>query len=226
MTLPEFNGITHNPDFLDGKPCIRHLPVSAATVLTMLASGRTESEILQTNPMLRPEDIKSVLAYAAWRINETAAMEPPARSVGEKPPEKPAGATTEAGPSPIVLTRAGVFDRRLGLGIIAWHDIEKLAIVGKDKNATVELELVKPYRYLSRLPKLQCRLAEFKLVLRIPPFRLRTEGTGLSVEALHANLQRAWLMFRNDKWAPPRDIPEFSSLLQNATRGEPPAGNE
>lgn len=182
----------------------------------MLASGRTENEILAMNPMLRPEDIKSVLAYAAWRIDETAAMEPPARPVDVAPPEKAAG--SEATP-PIVMTRAGVFDRRLGFGIIAWHDIERLGIVGKGKNAAVELEMIKAARYLARLPLVQRRLAEFKIALRVSPFLLRVEGTGLTAETLLANLKRGWTVFRNDKWIPPKDIPEFSSLLKKATGG-------
>jgi uncharacterized protein (DUF433 family) len=62
--------ITHNPDVLGGKPCIRGLRVSVATILGLLASGKSRERILEAYPYLEPEDIDAALGYAAWRLEE------------------------------------------------------------------------------------------------------------------------------------------------------------
>jgi uncharacterized protein (DUF433 family) len=44
--------------------------VTVATVLALLAVGRTRDEILRAYPYLEPEDVDQCLAYAAWRVEE------------------------------------------------------------------------------------------------------------------------------------------------------------
>jgi uncharacterized protein (DUF433 family) len=44
--------------------------VTVATILGLLACGKSRERILQTYPYLEPEDIDSALAYAAWRLEE------------------------------------------------------------------------------------------------------------------------------------------------------------
>jgi uncharacterized protein (DUF433 family) len=63
--------ITHDPAVMGGRPCIRGLRVTVGTIVGLLASGRTEREILEAYPYLEPEDIQAALAYAAWRTQET-----------------------------------------------------------------------------------------------------------------------------------------------------------
>lgn len=48
-----------------GKPCIRGHRIWVSLILDLLASGRTEGEILQDYPGLEPEDIQACLAYGA-----------------------------------------------------------------------------------------------------------------------------------------------------------------
>lgn len=55
---------------MGGKACIRGLRVTAATVINLLACGRTRDEILKAYPYLEPEDIDETLSYAAWRLEE------------------------------------------------------------------------------------------------------------------------------------------------------------
>jgi len=62
--------ITCDPAVMGGKPCIRGLRVTVATVLGLLAAGRSREEILRAYPYLEPEDIDQCLAYAAWRMEE------------------------------------------------------------------------------------------------------------------------------------------------------------
>ena len=68
--MEQFPRITLNPDVMGGKACIRGLRVTVATVVGLLAAGRSASEILAAYPYLEPEDIDQSLAYAAWRLEE------------------------------------------------------------------------------------------------------------------------------------------------------------
>ncbi len=60
-----FERITVNPDQMAGVPCIRGLRIPVATVVTMIADGMTEEEILTTYPDLECEDLREALYYAA-----------------------------------------------------------------------------------------------------------------------------------------------------------------
>lgn len=62
--------ITFDPRVMGGKPCIRGLRVTVGTIVGLLASGHSETEVLAAYPYLEPEDIRAALAYAAWRVEE------------------------------------------------------------------------------------------------------------------------------------------------------------
>jgi uncharacterized protein (DUF433 family) len=62
--------ITHDPKVMGGKPCIRGLRVTVATILGLMASGTTRERILEAYPYLEREDLDAALAYAAWRLEE------------------------------------------------------------------------------------------------------------------------------------------------------------
>lgn len=55
------------PKSWGGRPCIRGLRVTVATVVGLLAAGHSENEILESYPYLEREDIRAALSYAAWR---------------------------------------------------------------------------------------------------------------------------------------------------------------
>ena len=57
--------ITANREVLGGKPVIKGTRISVEFILELLASGVTESEILQDYPHLTKEDIHACLEYAA-----------------------------------------------------------------------------------------------------------------------------------------------------------------
>jgi uncharacterized protein (DUF433 family) len=57
--------ITLEAEKLGGKPCIRGLRISVQDVLSYLASGMTESEILEEFPDLEREDFQAVYKFAA-----------------------------------------------------------------------------------------------------------------------------------------------------------------
>ena len=62
--------ITHDPEAMGGRPCIRGLRVTVGTVVGLLASGHAVDDILQAYPYLEKEDIQAALSYAAWRAEE------------------------------------------------------------------------------------------------------------------------------------------------------------
>jgi uncharacterized protein (DUF433 family) len=61
--------ITRDPEVMGGKPCLRGMRVTAGTVVGLVASGHSYSEILAAYPYLE-QDIRQALAYAAWRVEE------------------------------------------------------------------------------------------------------------------------------------------------------------
>jgi uncharacterized protein (DUF433 family) len=61
------NIITMEPGKRSGKPCIRGMRITVYDVLSYLASGMTQDEILQDFPYLTDTDILACLSYAADR---------------------------------------------------------------------------------------------------------------------------------------------------------------
>lgn len=59
------NRITSNPDICHGKPVIRGLRYPVQTILELLASGMTHSEILEDYEDLEEEDLLACLQFAA-----------------------------------------------------------------------------------------------------------------------------------------------------------------
>lgn len=49
---------------------MRGMRITAGTIVGLVASGRTNAEILSAYPYLEEEDIRQALAYAAWRVEE------------------------------------------------------------------------------------------------------------------------------------------------------------
>ena len=68
--MKQLTRITLNPQVMGGKPCIRGLRVTVGTIVGLLASGHSPSEILRLYPYLEEEDLPEALAYAAWRSEE------------------------------------------------------------------------------------------------------------------------------------------------------------
>jgi uncharacterized protein (DUF433 family) len=57
--------ITIDSDMRGGKPCIREMRITVYDVLSYLASGMSQDEILADFPYLEAEDIRASLAFAA-----------------------------------------------------------------------------------------------------------------------------------------------------------------
>ena len=63
--------ITIEPGKRSGKPCIRGMRITVYDVLSYLASGMTQDEILEDFPYLTATDILACLSYAADREQKT-----------------------------------------------------------------------------------------------------------------------------------------------------------
>lgn len=65
-----FSRITVNPNQMGGVPCLRGLRIPVATVVSMVADGMSENEIVQAYPDLEAEDVREALRYAAEAVRE------------------------------------------------------------------------------------------------------------------------------------------------------------
>lgn len=61
------NIITIEPGKRGGKPCIRGMRITVYDVLSYLAAGMTQEEVLNDFPYLTQEDLWACLSYAAER---------------------------------------------------------------------------------------------------------------------------------------------------------------
>lgn len=57
--------ISIDPEIVHGRPAVRGTRMRVADVLSLLAAGATEDEILEDYPYLEADDVKACLAYAA-----------------------------------------------------------------------------------------------------------------------------------------------------------------
>jgi len=63
--------ISIDPEVVHGRPAIRGTRVRVSDVLSLLAAGADEAEILKDYPYLEADDIKACLAYAAAQADHT-----------------------------------------------------------------------------------------------------------------------------------------------------------
>ncbi|MFC7339455.1 DUF433 domain-containing protein [Haloferula chungangensis] len=59
-----------DPAIMGGKPCIKGTRVTVGTILGLITSGTTPTEIIQLYPYLSKDDVTAALGYATWRSEE------------------------------------------------------------------------------------------------------------------------------------------------------------
>ena len=72
--MPLLERITVDPAVVHGRPAIRGLRIRVSDVLSLLADGATEAEILEDYPYLEADDIRACLAYAAARADHAVLL--------------------------------------------------------------------------------------------------------------------------------------------------------
>lgn len=65
VPCPPFSRITHDPNVMGGKPCIRGLRVTVGIIVGMVAAGHSHDDILRLYPYLAEDDFREALSYAA-----------------------------------------------------------------------------------------------------------------------------------------------------------------
>jgi uncharacterized protein (DUF433 family) len=65
-----YDRITVDPEQMGGVPCLRHFRIPVATVVGLVAEGKSDADILADYPDLEPNDIRQALAYAAEAVRE------------------------------------------------------------------------------------------------------------------------------------------------------------
>ena len=56
--------ITARPEVFGGKPIVRDMRISVELILSLLAQGVTQEELLADYPRLEPDDVRACVAYA------------------------------------------------------------------------------------------------------------------------------------------------------------------
>jgi uncharacterized protein (DUF433 family) len=66
--------ISIDPEIVHGRPTVRGTRMRVADVLSLLAAGADEAEILEDYPYLTSEDIRACLAYAAAQADHAVVV--------------------------------------------------------------------------------------------------------------------------------------------------------
>ena len=64
-TPQQVSRITHEPQIMEGRACIRGMRVTVGMIVGQIGSGRTIDNLLEDFPYLEREDVFEALQYAA-----------------------------------------------------------------------------------------------------------------------------------------------------------------
>lgn len=74
MIMSLLERITVNPEIVHGRPAVRGTRMRVSDVLSLLAAGADETEILEDYPYLTADDIRACLAYAAAQADHSVVI--------------------------------------------------------------------------------------------------------------------------------------------------------
>jgi uncharacterized protein (DUF433 family) len=74
MLMDYRDRIVIDPEIRFGKPCVRGTRITVGDVLSYLASGMAEQQVLADFPQLTSDDIRACLAFAAERERRVVSM--------------------------------------------------------------------------------------------------------------------------------------------------------
>jgi uncharacterized protein (DUF433 family) len=66
--------ISHDPEIMGGKACIKGTRVTVGMILTLISEGKSIDELLEDFPYLEYEDVMQAIAYAAWTVDAREAV--------------------------------------------------------------------------------------------------------------------------------------------------------
>lgn len=65
-----FDRITFDPQIMGGRACVRGMRITVSLVVSLVANGMSNREIIEAYPYLEAADIQACLNYAAFLANE------------------------------------------------------------------------------------------------------------------------------------------------------------
>jgi uncharacterized protein (DUF433 family) len=65
MKIQDYDRITFDPKIMTGMACVRGMRITVSLVLSLVASGMSNKEILEEYPDLEEEDIRECLLYVS-----------------------------------------------------------------------------------------------------------------------------------------------------------------
>ena len=74
--MPLLDRIVIDPEVVHGRPVVRGTRMRVTDVLSLLAAGATEDEIIGDYPYLTADDIRACLAYAAAQTDHAVVIAP------------------------------------------------------------------------------------------------------------------------------------------------------
>jgi len=68
--MGDLDRITHDPEIMGGKACIRGTRVTVGAIVSQIGAGKAIDAILAEYPYLEREDVLQAVRYAAWLAEE------------------------------------------------------------------------------------------------------------------------------------------------------------
>ena len=65
-----FERITFDPKIVGGRACIRGMRIPVSLIVSQIAHGASQTQILEDYPDLEAEDLRQAMEYAAWLASE------------------------------------------------------------------------------------------------------------------------------------------------------------
>lgn len=65
-----FDRITFDPNIMGGRACVRGMRITVSLLVSLVANGMNNDEIIEAYPYIEVEDIRQSLRYAAWLAEE------------------------------------------------------------------------------------------------------------------------------------------------------------
>lgn len=65
-SFEHFPRVTVDPEVMGGRPCVRGIRLTVATILGNLAAGTTVERLLELYPYLERDDVFEALRFGSW----------------------------------------------------------------------------------------------------------------------------------------------------------------
>jgi uncharacterized protein (DUF433 family) len=71
--MQRFDRITWNPNQMNGQPCVRAMRLTVRRVVEVVALYPNRDDLFRNYPELEPENVRQAVAFAALKLEDSAA---------------------------------------------------------------------------------------------------------------------------------------------------------